>query len=405
MATLVVITSSYPLGGVTDPAFVGPEAEMLCREFDRVIFAPILDCGEQLPLPTGAELSRALIGRMSLTKRLKRLVAPSVWRHLWADRQSLTSLRRVRASIATSVYALHYRDIIARMGLDFDDTIIYSFWFTAPVNGAALLPGAKIVTRAHGFDIYNRSDTFHSPSQRQEALSKLLKVYVASEDGAEYLRSRFPGYESTIEVARMGSQPPSGLNPDTPPCGEVTLLSIARVVPVKRIPLMASLLVNFARLHPELSLRWIHIGDGEELDSVKELCSRECPGNLAIEFLGRRSNEEVHRLLATRHIDAVFLTSKSEGLPISLCESLSYGVPAIATAVGGIPEIITPEVGALLSPDPTPEEFESVFLAELPRLAAKRTAARDRWERHFDATKLRSDFARKLRAFLKCTKP
>lgn len=400
MATLVVITSSYPLGGVTDPGFVGPEVEMLCREFDRVIFAPVLDCGEQLPLPPGAELSRALIGRMSLTNRLKRLVDPSVWRHLWADRRSLTSLRKVRASIATSVYATHYRDIIARMKLDYDNTLIYSFWFTAPVNGAALLPGAKIVTRAHRFDIYNLPDTFHSPSQRNETLGKLLKVFVVSQDGAEYLRGRFPDHKATIEVAHMGSQPPSALNPDTP-SEEITLLSVARVAPVKRIPLLARLLINFAKTHPELPIKWIHVGDGEELCIVKELCAHICQGNLTIELPGRRSNADVHHLLATRHVDAMLLTSESEGLPISLCEALSYGVPVIATAVGGVPEIVTPEVGALLSPDPTPEEFEKVLLAEIPRLASKRAAARAHWEEHFNSTKLRSEFASTLRAFLK----
>ena len=400
MTTLVVITSSYPLGGVTDPAFVGPEVEMLCREFDRVIFAPVLDCGEQLPLPAGAELSRALIGRMSLTKRLKRLVSLSVWRHLWADRRSFTSLRKVRASIATSVYALHYRDIIASMGIDFENSLIYSFWFTAPVNGAALLPGTKIVTRAHGFDLYNLPDTFHSPSQRNETLSKLLKVFVVSEYGAEYLRSRFPEHKDIVEVAHMGSAPPSTLNPDTP-SKELTILSVARVAPVKRIPLMANLLIGFAKNHPELPLRWIHIGDGEEFISVKELCTHDCPDNLAIELPGRRSNDDVHHLLSTRHVDAMLLTSESEGLPISLCEALSYGIPAIATAIGGVPEIITPDVGALLSPLPTTEEFESVFLTELPRLASKRAAARSRWEEHFDSTKLRAQFARTLRAFLK----
>ncbi|HTX06113.1 MAG TPA: glycosyltransferase [Steroidobacteraceae bacterium] len=42
------------------------------------------------------------------------------------------------------------------------------------------------------------------------------------------------------------------------------------------------------------------------------------------------------------------LPSYIEGMPMALLEAMSFGLPAIATAVGGVPEVITPEVNGLL---------------------------------------------------------
>lgn len=405
MSTLLFITSNYPLGGVTEQAFIGPEVDALCREFDRVIFAPITDGDRCVPLPSNATVTRKLAGGLPLLKRLKRLSNSSVWKHILADHRQIKSLGDLRGSIAASVYALHYRDLIRELisefDLDLNDTLIYTFWFTAPALGASMIKGVKLVSRAHGYDLYHRPDVYLSDSRRSEALEKMLKVYAASKAGAQYLRVCYPGQAEKISAARMGSRDPLGLNPDNKEGAEITLLSVARAEAVKRIPLMCDLLKSWALSRPDLNIRWIHIGDGKELPQVRESAAKERPANMTVEFHGSLSNEDVHRLLASRHVDAVLLTSLSEGgAPIALSEALSYGVPVIATAVGGVPEIVSPEVGALLSPTPTAGEFITVMDRELPLLGTKRRAARERWETDFSATRLRDQFARELRDYL-----
>jgi glycosyltransferase involved in cell wall biosynthesis len=50
--------------------------------------------------------------------------------------------------------------------------------------------------------------------------------------------------------------------------------------------------------------------------------------------------------------DCTVLSSRSEGLPLSILESFAYGLPAVATAVSGIPEIVHNErTGLLVEPD------------------------------------------------------
>jgi glycosyltransferase involved in cell wall biosynthesis len=47
--------------------------------------------------------------------------------------------------------------------------------------------------------------------------------------------------------------------------------------------------------------------------------------------------------------DIALLTSDNEGTPVSLIEAAAAGTPAVATAVGGVPDVVTAETGLLLS--------------------------------------------------------
>ena len=49
-------------------------------------------------------------------------------------------------------------------------------------------------------------------------------------------------------------------------------------------------------------------------------------------------------------IDALVLCSNSEGLPMSILEAMSYGLPVISTNVGAIPKVINHEVNGFLIP-------------------------------------------------------
>ena len=69
-----------------------------------------------------------------------------------------------------------------------------------------------------------------------------------------------------------------------------------------------------------------------------------------VEFLSPKTNEEVIQI-ASQH-DVFVLPTKFEGTPVSLLETMSVGlVPVITNLIGGIQEIVTPEIGFALSID------------------------------------------------------
>jgi glycosyltransferase involved in cell wall biosynthesis len=87
-------------------------------------------------------------------------------------------------------------------------------------------------------------------------------------------------------------------------------------------------------------------GDGAERASLEGAARAAGLSPEWIRFLGFRS--DVPDLLAAA--DFFLLPSVTEGLPLSLLEAMSIGLPAIATPVGGIPEVVRPGKDGYLVP-------------------------------------------------------
>jgi glycosyltransferase involved in cell wall biosynthesis len=85
-------------------------------------------------------------------------------------------------------------------------------------------------------------------------------------------------------------------------------------------------------------------------------------------------------------LDLLVFSSLSEGVPYSLLEAMSLGVPVVATAVGGLSEIIEDGVTGLLVQPKDPEALAQACLALLNnpwRRQQMATASRQRCASHF----------------------
>ncbi len=99
-----------------------------------------------------------------------------------------------------------------------------------------------------------------------------------------------------------------------------------------------------ARL-PDVTL--LVLGDGPEREPLRQLAvDRGVAGR--IRFLGGGTRDDVLRLF--RAADAAILPSSWENFPHTVVEALAVGTPVVATAVGGVPEIVVDGVNGLLVP-------------------------------------------------------
>ncbi|MCZ7589614.1 MAG: glycosyltransferase family 4 protein [Gaiella sp.] len=89
------------------------------------------------------------------------------------------------------------------------------------------------------------------------------------------------------------------------------------------------------------------LGEGPERRSLERRAG-ELGVSDRVRFLGAGSRDDVLALF--RAVDAALLTSAWENLPHTLLEALAAGTPVIATAVGGIPEVVRHGVNGLLVP-------------------------------------------------------
>jgi glycosyltransferase involved in cell wall biosynthesis len=81
-----------------------------------------------------------------------------------------------------------------------------------------------------------------------------------------------------------------------------------------------------------------------------------------------------------------------------LMEAVSCGIPVVATAVGGNPEIVSAANGALVDAEVDPSGLASAMLAVLESPGDRRAASRGVWARKYDADKNYEDFAHELAA-------
>ncbi|MDE2584819.1 MAG: glycosyltransferase family 4 protein [Betaproteobacteria bacterium] len=127
-----------------------------------------------------------------------------------------------------------------------------------------------------------------------------------------------------------------GLAPDT---YVVLMVGVIRAVKRHEVALRA-----FARLRQEIpSAQLLLAGDGPMRGDMEALAARLGLGD-SVRFLGHR--DDVPDLMGAA--DCLLLTSRSEGVPQVLTQGLQCGLPVVATAVGGVPEVILAEQTGLL---------------------------------------------------------
>jgi phosphatidylinositol alpha-1,6-mannosyltransferase len=148
------------------------------------------------------------------------------------------------------------------------------------------------------------------------------------------LQERYPPRRA---AASFASATAAALGPPRPrrfPTGSVSLVTVASLAqPYKGI---ADLLdsVKICRAH-SLDVSLTVVGDGRLRDDLTHYATQL---GLDARFTGHLVGNDLYQELG-RH-DAFVLASWTEGLPRALVEAMADGLPAVATSVGGIPELL-----------------------------------------------------------------
>ncbi|MEW6747241.1 MAG: glycosyltransferase [Planctomycetota bacterium] len=164
---------------------------------------------------------------------------------------------------------------------------------------------------------------------------------------------------SEAGLERVGARHALGL-PEAGPLVGV----IARLTRIKNHANLLRALACCGDVPPRLAV----VGDGEERERIGEL-AHELGVAPLVQFLGWI--DEPRRYI--RAFDVVVLPSDAEGLPLVLVEAMAAGGAVLATAVGGVPDLVTHEVDGLLVPPRDP----GALARALQRLIADR-ALRER---------------------------
>lgn len=261
----------------------------------------------------------------------------------------------------------------------FQPDLVHAHFATEPTAVARALAGelgVPFTFTAHGYDVYRRP-----PVDFADRAAAAAAVVTVSETNARHLTVVHAVDRSRIAVLPCGVDT-DGFRPGERPRAEPPhVVCVARLVPVKNL----ELLLEACRIMcgRRVDFRCVVVGDGRAREELVALRGRLRLGGV-VDLSGPALQSEV--LALWQRATVAVLTSHSEGMPVSLMEAAACGVPAVATAVGGVPELVKDGVTGLLAPagDTAAIARKLTRVLRDPDLATRLgTAARRRVEERF----------------------
>jgi N-acetyl-alpha-D-glucosaminyl L-malate synthase BshA len=135
------------------------------------------------------------------------------------------------------------------------------------------------------------------------------------------------------------------------------VIHVSNFRPVKQVEAVVRI---FERIRREVAAKLVLVGDGPELGQVMRLVSDLGLGG-SVEAMGEQ--DEVVRLLSVS--DLFLLPSRQESFGLAALEAMACEVPVVASAVGGLPEVIRPGIDGFLHP---PEDLDAMAASGLALL-------------------------------------
>lgn len=258
------------------------------------------------------------------------------------------------------------------------------------------LENISVVSRAHGYDLFEERSPGQYIPLRENLLEELHNVYPCSVDGEQYLKNKYPQWSDKISARYLGTND-LGIENYNSSERRFRIVSCSNIIKIKRI----DRIIHVLSLLENSNIEWVHFGSGEEEDSIRKMAVTMLNKNINVVFKGRVKNQDIKRYYKEESIDLFINLSDGEGLPVSIMEAFSFGIPCIATDVGGTSEIVTNGVnGYLVNVDNDDAEIARVISEVINMDERKymllRSEARKTWENKFNAEKNYRDFLSEL---------
>lgn len=401
---LFLITEGYPLG---DEYFLEDEMRIIASHFVKIVIITKKRNQSEAKLffPENAVFFRynQNLSLFDKIKALKFLFSKLFYEEVYLATKkynldlSLKLLKNiymdlVRASKLKSFIKIKIRnENIAESKI-----YLYSYWHDCSALSLALIKKSnsqyKCISRAHGWDVFAERHQFPYLPFKKFIISKLDSTYSISVTGKKELDEKY-GFIKTrkVKVSRLGK-----INDRLPNYyiskSNYIICSCSELLPVKRIHLIIDVI---SKLNSE-DIEWIHFGEGYLRQELEEYAKSKIPSNIKYAFRGIVPNNEILDFYNTNSVDLFLNLSKSEGIPVSIMEALSAGIPVLATDVGGTKEAVNNNHGFIIDKDfnidETAEKIKTYLNSSDEMKLKYKNNAYKYWQSHYQARKNYMDF-------------
>lgn len=193
-----------------------------------------------------------------------------------------------------------------------------------------LIGRTRVIYTRHGADPLN--------TPRWKYIHRIVKRFISvvtfvSAEGLQNFMSTFAWSDKKHLVIENGVVIPASIV-EVGRTTKVRLAMVGRMVPLKhQITLLKAMSDLAVSQRERLSVDFF--GDGECRENLESYALKELPDSV-VRFHGNVSD----RRSIYANIDLLVVTSETEGLSIAILEAMSYGIPVIATNVGGNPRLV-----------------------------------------------------------------
>lgn len=311
-------------------------------------------------------------------------------------------------------YFLHYSKQIAfflnqYISKNKEIKLLYSYWFDFGAMASIIIKkyfnkNIKCVTRTHGGDSYEHEQKDNYQPYKKWMDKYIDRVFFASKALYDYYIRKFAGtHKNKYVLSKLGTENPYILKDTENSVSEnkcINIVSCAFIEQRKRINLIILALSKIT----DISIKWVHIGDGIDKNEIENMAKNllENKENITYNFMGHLDNNSVKKYYYDNYFDCFLSTTESEGgNPVSMMEALSFGIPVIASNVGGVPELVNNETGILLDPDNCVEELINALhkfaLMTNSEKETLRKSCRKYWEANYRAGTQYTQFVKYLK--------
>ena len=399
---LFLFTDKYPFGYTEQ--FIVNEVEFLSKSFDQIFAFPMNKTGEKRTHPDNLTAHYLLddldFSNKTFLKNSLTILSVSLQEFSKSSNKMLF-IKNFKTHIKTLFNAIcvveKLEQFIIEQKIDRSQLVCYSYWFYHWSIVLGILKKKKKISynvaRAHMGDLYDDLMPDRMVPFQYFKIKTIDQLYCVSQHGSNYLKNKFPSLKNKITHAYLGvDQSASNPNADQ----EIfTIVSCSSLSPRKRIHLIPEILKYL-----DFKVHWIHFGEGSEQQRI-EKAVKQLPQNIKVELKGFTPNDQVKAFYAQHPINLFVNVSEAEGIPVSLMEVASFGIPMLAVKVFGNPEIVNEHTGILIE-----DQFDPKVVAEKISDFRKRDhqslrkEIKDFYEKNFNADTNYTNFSKSLLSFI-----
>lgn len=396
---LIILSNNFPNHPLSSESWLADEMVYTHPYFSKITVVPDAFSSTHITVPENCVVYNTTAeNTLNLNLKEKLNCLKIVWSDFnqYPDKAQFFKFFRYNFALVKNLHK-KAKAIHSNLKGNSSQTVVYAYWADNLATTACIMAqmygGYKVIARGHGFEIFEEQTKNNVIPFRKFQYKYLTHLFADSQKGLKHLESKSATPKNVCSYSYVGTKDAGMATFD--PAREFSIATCSFIRDIKRLHLLPEILT-----HIDFELTWHVLGDGPDLEKIK-LLNKSLPKNIKVIYHGLLNNTEIFNFYKNNSVNLFVSLSYSEGLPVTMMEALSFGIPILSTDVGGCNEICNENTGLLIDRDFDAKEVAlniKKFKESDKNSSPFRNLCRSYWELNFKAEENYKRFAKIISA-------